>query len=217
MEIIDLSHLMENGMPAYPGEESPVFGFKNTHKESGYQVIRFTSLTHSGTHLDTPAHFFSGGLTIDKMPVNHFAGKGVVIDCSSFGQKAVIPALHLQSFNNELLTAEFALIYTGWDKFWKTDQYYVDFPVLSVDAAIFLSGFNLKGIGVDVPSIDPVASPDYPNHNLILGKGLIIIENLTKLHHLSDRNFYFSALPLKIKNGDGCPVRAVGITDIPGF
>lgn len=211
MEIIDLTHLMENGMPAYPGEESPVFEFKNTHEKSGYQVIRFTSLTHSGTHLDTPAHFFADGLTIDKIPVQNFAGKGFLIDCSGFGHKSEISLQQLETCKNELIQAEFAVIYTGWDQFWNTDQYYQDFPVLSVDAAAFLAGFNLKGIGLDVPSIDPVSSPDYPNHNLILGKGLIIIENLKDLHLLKGQEFYFAAFPLKIKDGDGSPLRAVGM------
>jgi len=211
MKVIDLTHLMENEMPAYPGEESPVFEFKNTHEQSGYQVIRFTSLTHSGTHLDTPAHFFAGGQTIDKMEVENFAGKGLLIDCADFGENAEIQAEQLMHYKNDLQQADFALIYTGWDKFWKTKQYYRDFPVLSPEAAEFLAGFNLKGIGLDVPSIDPVNSADYFNHNLILGKGIIIIENLANLHLLKGLDFYFAAFPLKIKDGDGSPVRAVGM------
>ncbi len=211
MKVIDLTHLMENGMPAYPGEESPVFEFKNTHEKNGYQVIRFTSLTHSGTHLDTPAHFCAGGLTIDKMDAENFAGKGVLMDCSDFGEYAEIPAEHLIKYKNDLLHADFALIYTGWDKFWNTEQYYRDFPVLSPEAAKFLASFKLKGIGLDVPSIDPVNSASFPNHQLILGKGLIIIENLANLQLLKGLDFYFTAFPLKIKDGDGSPVRAVGI------
>lgn len=211
MKVIDLTHLMENGMPAYPGEESPVFEFKNAHEKSGYQVIRFTSLTHSGTHLDTPAHFFADGLTIDKMDAKNFAGKGVLIDCSDFGEHTEIPAAHLINYKNDLLHADFALICTGWDKFWNTGQYYRDFPVLSPEASEFLAGFSLKGIGLDVPSIDPVSSENYPNHNLILGKGLIIIENLANLDLLEGLDFYFAAFPLKIKDGDGSPVRAVGM------
>jgi len=213
MKIIDLTHLMENDMPAYPGEESPVFELKNTHEQNGYQVIRFTSLTHSGTHLDTPAHFFAGGLTIDKMDAENFAGKGVLVDCAGFGENAEIPAEFLMHYKNDLQQADFVLIYTGWNKFWKTEQYYRGFPVLSPEAAEFLAGFNLKGIGLDVPSIDPVNSVDFFNHNLILGKGLIIIENLTNLHLLKGLDFYFAAFPLKIKDGDGSPVRAVGMVE----
>ncbi len=211
MQIIDLTHLMENNMPAYPGEEPPVFEKKLTHQKDGVQVIRFTSLTHSGTHLDTPAHFFATGKTIDQLPVNTFAGKGVLLDCSAFGQRTEITATHLQCFEDKPAKADFVLIFTGWDKYWGSKTYFRDFPVLSQNAAEYLSQFNIKGIGLDVPSIDPVESPDYPNHSLVLGKGLIIIENLTNLHLLQGETFIFSAFPLKIKEGDGSPVRAVAI------
>jgi arylformamidase len=211
MEIVDLTHLMENNMPAYPGEPSPVFEKKMTHDKDGVQVIRFSMLTHSGTHLDTPAHFFASGKTIDQLSVSAFAGKGVLLNCSSFGQKTEIIASHLKQFEDDLAKAEFALVFTGWDKYWGTETYYQDFPVLSGEAATYLSGFNLKGIALDVPSIDPVASPDYPNHHLLLGKGLLIIENLANLHLLLQCDFTFASFPLKIKNGDGSPVRAVAM------
>lgn len=211
MQLIDLSHIMENGMPAYPGEESPTFEFKNVHQSDGYQVIRFKALTHSGTHLDTPAHFFANGVTLDNLPVDRFYGKGFVVDCSNFGAGQEIAAGHLKSFEKDLEKAEFAMIYTDWDKHWGTDLYYGEFPALSVEAAIYLSQFKLKGIGLDVPSLDPVTSPNYPNHLHLLGKGFIIIENLKNLHLLNGREFHFAAFPWNIKSGDGCPVRAVGI------
>lgn len=211
MQLIDLSHIMENGMPAYPGEESPVFEFKNVHQTDGYQVIRFKSLTHSGTHLDTPAHFFAGGATLDVLPVDRFYGKGIVLDCSDVGFGQEITAGHFARWTPTLETADYALIYTGWDKHWGTPVYYKDFPVLSVEAAIYLSRFKLKGIGLDVPSLDPVASPNYPNHLHLLEKGFIIVENLKNLQLLNGREFHFAAFPWNIKSGDGCPVRAVAI------
>jgi arylformamidase len=211
MEIIDLTHLMENNMPAYPGEPSPVFEKKMTHEKDGVQVIRFTMLTHSGTHLDTPAHFFASGKTIDQLSVNAFAGKGVLLNCSAFRQKTEITAAHLQRFEDDLAKSEFALVFTGWDRYWGSETYFQDFPALSQKAVEYLTKFNLKGIGLDVASIDPVASPDYPNHRLVLNKGLIIIENLANLHLLEGKKFIFMSFPLKIKNGDGSPVRAVAM------
>jgi len=211
MEIIDLAHLMENNMPAYPGDPSPVFEFKNTHKTDGYQVIRMSLITHTGTHLDTPAHFIANGDTLDKIPVKKFFGSGLLIDCSYIGQNEKITAKNIQPFASKLANIDFALIYTGWDTHWGTSIYYQDFPVLSEEAAGFLSEFQLKGIGLDVCSVDPVNSEKFPNHLLLLGKGLIIIENLTNLNHLTGKQFDFSAFPLKIKSGDGCPVRAVAL------
>lgn len=211
MEIIDLTHLMENKMPAYPGEKSPVFTEKLSHKKDGVQVLECSMLTHTGTHLDTPKHFFAEGQTTDLNAIDRFAGKGVLVDCSDFGQGDVIGADHLENFSNDLLEGDYALIYTGWEKYWGRRLYYGEFPVISEEAAEYLARLKLKGIGLDVPSVDPVASSNFPNHYTLLGKGLIIIENLTNLNLLKGLNFLFAAFPLKIKNGDGSPVRAVAI------
>lgn len=211
MEIIDLSHIIEENMPAYPGEASPHLEMKNTHQTDGFQVIRMTMTTHAGTHLDTPAHFFDNGLTTDKLPLVNFYGKGVLIDCSGFSENDIIQSEHLLRYSEDLLQSDFALIYTGWSGFWGNQRYFGNFPFLSEEATRLLLGFNLKGIGLDVCSIDPISSVDFVNHNLVLGQGLIIIENLTNLESLLSKNFDFAAFPLKIKDGDGSPVRATAI------
>lgn len=211
MQIIDLTHSIENGMPAYPGEESPTVEKKLSHDRDGVQVIRFTSLTHSGTHLDMPSHFFANTPTTDNANMEQFYGKGCVVDCSMFGKNETIPAQHLIQYDNEIRNAEFVLIYTGYDRYWGSHAYFDQFPVLSIEAVEYLSDFQLKGIGFDVASIDPIDSNDYPNHNLVLRRNLIIIENLTNLQSLTGKKFELAAFPLKIKEGDGSPVRAVGI------
>jgi kynurenine formamidase len=69
----------------------------------------------------------------------------------------------------------------------------------------------LKGTGVDAPSFDPVDSVKLSVHKALLSKGIVLIENLTNLDALPDKGFIFCCFPLKIKGGDGSPVRAVGI------
>ena len=107
--------------------------------------------------------------------------------------------------------AYFLLIHTGWSQYWGSEEYFRKFPVLNVDAARYLTSFPLKGIGSDTISFDPVDSGDLPVHHILLSKGLILIENLVNLKSLPKHNFAFSCFPLKIRNGDGSPVRAVGI------
>ena len=211
MEIIDLTHTIENDMPAYPGEESPVLENKYSHQNDGFQVLRLKMLTHSGTHLDTPAHFYDNGLTTDIMNLTNFYGKGLLIDCSGFSEGEIISAQSLLRYNEELQHADFALIYSGWSKHWGANKYFGKFPVLSEESTMYLLSFKLKGIGLDVISIDPISSAEYKNHNLVLSNGLIIIENLTNLEYLVNKTFDFAAFPLKIKHGDGSPVRATAI------
>jgi len=211
MKTFDLTHTIKNGMPAWPGEVSPVLEKIYTHVIEGIQVIKLQALTHSGTHLDTPAHFFDNGQTTDVLPVDNFFGKGLVIDCRTVGKCEEIPFSHLEPFSYKIKQSDFVLIRTDWDRFWGMDEYFDHFPVLSVEASEFLISCGVKGIGLDVPSIDDIDSKAYPNHNLILGNKIIVIENLTGLAQIPDQEFYFSALPLKIHDGDGSPVRAIAI------
>ena len=200
-------------MPVYPGDELPAMQKALTHHKDGVQVIRLSISTHTGTHLDMPKHFFSSGATSDVMDISNFIGKAVLIDCTAVGQHQQIPVGHVMKYENQLLKADFALFYTNWDRHWGTAKYYGRFPVLSAEAVGFLVSTNLKGIGLDFPSIDDFGSTEYPNHKLVLGQGMIIIENLTNLGRLVNETFQFAAFPLKIKEGDGSPVRAVAIVD----
>ena len=110
-----------------------------------------------------------------------------------------------------LLAAGFALLHTGWARYWGTNDYFGRYPVLSPEAAGWLAGFGLKGYGVDAISADEIDSAALPVHRALLGRGMLIIENLDRLDPLLEREFTFSCLPLKIADADGSPIRAVAI------
>jgi len=80
-------------------------------------------------------------------------------------------------------------------------------------AAKWLSGFRLKGVGLDTLSADRDDSVKFPVHQVLLGQDIVLVENLTNLQHLPQRGFSFSCFPLPIAGGDGCPTRAVGIVE----
>ena len=104
------------------------------------------------------------------------------------------------------------LLSSGWDRYWGETQYFKAFPTLNEEAATYLCSFNLKGIGLDMISIDPVEEERLPIHRIVLGHGMVIIENLKNLHTLPER-FFFAALPLHVKKADGAPVRAVAFLE----
>ncbi|NTU87725.1 MAG: cyclase family protein, partial [Chlorobiaceae bacterium] len=85
---------------------------------------------------------------------------------------------------------------------------------LSSEAAAWLAGFQLKGIGVDMVSVDPSDSEEYPLHNLFLANGTLIVENLVYPdRRLLGTGFQFFCLPLKIEGAEASPVRAVALLD----
>ena len=208
MRVLDLTHTMKNDMPVYPGTEQPQLTTACTIDEVGYKETILHMYSHTGTHMDAPAHMLREGMTLDAFPAERLVGKGIVIDCR--GEKEISLALLRQY---DLQRIEFVLFCTGWDKLWGQDSYYEDFPVLTAEAAAFLATLPLKGIGEDSISLDPCGSVDFPNHLTLMRKNFLNTENLKNLDQLIGKQFTFATLPLKFEASDGCSCRAVAIME----
>lgn len=207
--VIDLTHLIQEHMPVYPGTEKPVLTPANTFEDHGFREKRWTMFSHTGTHMDAPAHMLEEGKTLDLFPADKFMGRGLVIDVRECTAKE-IPLARIQAYEAALKAAKFVLIQTGWEFHWGEKAYFSDFPTLSLEAAEYLLQFDLKGIGVDAISVDPLDTETFPIHGILLRHDLVIIENLMNLS-LIDGDFEFCAMPLKVTHADGSPVRAVAI------
>ncbi len=193
-------------MPVYPGTEPPVFENVCNIDADGFAELKLSFFSHTGTHIDTPAHIIKGSKSINEFDIDRFTGKGIVLSHS----KAQLLTVHqVEEAINKLGHIDFILLQTSWDQYWGKDQYFKSFPLPEFEVFQYLSSLKLKGIGIDAISIDEVGSEDFPNHKAVLGSGAIIIENLTGLDELVGKYFNFFCFPLKIENGDGSPVRAV--------
>ncbi len=210
MKITDLTHTITDDISVFSATEHPKITVAAEKETDGYSQKHISIYSHNGTHMDAPFHILKNGLTADDMPLEAFFGKGCVVDFSE-GTEKEISLEAIKSKEKEIRASDFLLIHTGWDKKWKTDDYTVGFPVLSVEAANYLTNFNLKGVGVDAISVDTIDSSEMTVHHALLGAGMILVENLTNLSALPQSGFYFSSLPLKIKEADGSPIRAVAI------
>jgi arylformamidase len=210
--IIDLTHSMAPGMPYYPGTEPPLIDQAFRIAEDGYAEQRLTFLTHTGTHLDAPAHMLEGGRTLDALPVERFLGRALAVDVSGHSG-CFITREHLEPLIHDLKDLAFVLMHTGWDERWGSDLYYDGFPTLDQDAAKWLASGTLHGIGVDAVSIDTAHATEFPIHRILLQSGLVIVENLKGLRELIGKRFHFCCLPLKIIHSDGAPARAVAMLD----
>lgn len=208
--IVDLSHPIEAGMPVYPGTEAPAVQVAADYHEGGFREIQLQICSHVGTHLDCPAHLFPEGQTVDEMPLAQFYGPGMVLDCRELG-KGLIDIGFIRRFGQDLAGKDFILFYTGWDQKWGSPDYFRSYPTFTLEAIQALAGMEVKGIGIDAVSVDPVEAVQFTNHKVFLQKSRIIIENLTGLNQLIGREFTFICLPLKIRNGDGSPVRAAAL------
>ena len=210
MKVIDLTHVIEEGMPVYPGTEPPTLESASTYERDGYKETRVSMFTHTGTHMDAPSHVFEGAPTLDAMPASQFAGKAAVVDCTDCGEGEEIPLSRILALGEVARKADFLLIRTGWDRCWGGERYFGRYPVLSREAVRWIAGEGKKGVGLDVIGLDPIDEAALPRHRILLATGRsVIIENLCRLDQLPVGLIDFFALPLKFCRADGAPVRAV--------
>jgi kynurenine formamidase len=213
MRTIDLTHLMNDNTPVFPGTEKPIFHPANTLEKDGFAETKFSMYSHTGTHIDAPAHMICNTNTLDQLDISHFVGKAIVLDFTNI-EKNEITKADLLVYESRLKGLDYVLIRTGWSKYWGDDKYFCAFPFLTSEAAEYLISFRLKGIGIDAISIDSMENKTFPVHNILFKNNMIVIENLTNLELISDKSFVFSCLPLKYEKSDGSPVRAIAIEDI---
>lgn len=199
-------------MPVYPGTKPPGFIVACTIDRDGFKETELTMYSHTGTHMDSPAHLFEQGQTLDEFNPGYFYGSAVVLDVSNIQGEISIEVL--AKHHSVLERMDFLILYTGWDKLWGQDEYFNNYPVLSLAAARWLVDIGFKAIGVDAISVDSVEQTlELPVHKILLSNNILIIENLTNLHSLIGEEFILCSLPLKTAEADGAPTRAVAIID----
>ncbi len=231
MKVIDLTQTLTEDMPLFPGTPAPKLKVKYTVESDGFREMEIVFYSHTGTHLDTPAHVFRDGKNLEDYDVDRFLGQGLVLDFSRISGGEITLEIFEQelkqslarlrrrrsSFSHEgtsgdeklLATIEYFLFYTGWDEKWGEESYFTGSPVLSEAVARRLTALNLKGVGIDAISVDPMEGNMLLAHRILLENELIIVENLKNLSVLVDQDFEFYGLPLKIRGGEGSPIRGI--------
>jgi kynurenine formamidase len=206
MKMIDLTHPLTADMPQFPGSPQPTLEQAN----SGHSWVTTLNLTtHTGTHMDAPAHVMAEGPGLGDLPLDRFFGLALLADARSCpgGQ---IDAAFLQSLGDDLRFVQFLVLFTGHYEKWGSPDYYGTFPILTPEAARLLAELpDLSGVAFDTPSADPVGSTEMPIHHILLEGGKLILENLTNLDRIQGDHFLLSALPLLYDRADGSPIRAV--------
>lgn len=210
MKVIDLTHTITPDMPVYPGTEPPKFLPANSYEKDGFRETLLQMYTHTGTHMDPPAHLFAGRTTLDQFPASQFIGKALVIDCRDLAEGSAITMEKLRKTDGKADRADFLLFNLGWDKRWGTEDYFGDYPCLDDETLEHIIRGNYKGIGFDVIGLDPIADGNLTRHKkLFQERDILNIENLKNLELCGEELFWFSCFPLKIENADGSPIRAV--------
>jgi arylformamidase len=180
----------------YPGDVVPVF---RQEEHGNYIVTDLRLSTHTGTHIDAPLHYLKNGGSIDTIPLSHVVGLCRVLDVTHAG--TLITANHLQG---RLEGIERLLLKTSFSG---TDRFDENYPSLTADAARLITGYEMKCVGIDSPSIESYEC-DGSVHRELLSHGCIIIE-LLDLSNVEEGDYTLVALPLRFTGLDGSPARVV--------
>jgi arylformamidase len=197
MKIIDVTRSLKKGMLVYPGDIIPSF----TQVDHGRYLISDLHIsTHTGTHIDAPAHYLKSGDTIDSIPLRNLIGRCHVIDVRETGSTTITAA----DLEGKLRGVKRLLLKTGFSG---KDTFTEEYPCLAYDAACSITDNGIECIGIDSPSIESYDC-DGSVHRRLLGNGCLIIE-LLDLSDVPEDDYEMVALPLRLAGLDGSPARVV--------
>jgi kynurenine formamidase len=206
--IIDLSLEFREGMRGYGMEEG------KSIKKDGWNASFLRIYSHAGTHVDAPYHFGVTRETIDRMSPEKFMARGTLIEVPEVQPGMSIGPSILRNTGKTDLNGNAVLFRTGWSKYENDPSMYRNrLPRISPELAELLVESGVSIIGVETPSVADVNNLDELTrvHEILLGGSVIIVEGLANLDRLTGKPFLFLAMPLKIRDGDGSPVRAIAI------
>lgn len=212
MRFIDLSHVLQDGLPNFAGDPQIRIRSAARIPAQSYNVAELTMSSHQGTHLDAPRHFYTDGRTVDEIPLERFYGPATLVDLAPGSELPASTPLTIDHFRPHaaMFVPGARILYrTGWDRMFGQKIFFSAFPTLTVEAARWIAEKRIGMLGMDTPT----PSVDFLEcHLTLLGPGIeiVIVEGLAGLERLP-KHFTLSVFPLKIKDGDGSPVRAVAL------
>jgi kynurenine formamidase len=215
-EIVDLSHVIEEGMTTYKGLPGPhICDFwtregSAAHYDDGstFQIGRIDMVANTGTYLDSPFHRYEDKADLSQLELASLAGLPGIVIRRPWENELAIEA---EAFDGHDVAGKAVLIHTGWDRHWRTDGYFSEHPYLTAAAAEWLVEHGAAFVGIDSVNIDNMHARARPVHSTLLAAGIPICEHMTALGSLPDEGFHFSAVPPKVKGLGTFPVRAYAV------
>jgi len=193
MKYLDISRAITTGMKKYPTDPSvKIIRFKRLDHGDSCNLNKLTMGSHTGTHIDAPRHIFNKGAGIDSIKLENLLCDVCLFDAQRLTEQNLLKKMNKKKTRGIILkNAE---------------------KGLTIEEARILIRNHIKIIGTDQISIEKSSDKTHPVHRLLLRNGITIIESLDLLK-ARPGNYKLLCLPLKIKDGDGAPARAILIYD----
>lgn len=234
VQFVDLTHAFGSDTIVWPTEQDFRLIVQHAEETAGgyyYASNRMEMPEHGGTHIDAPIHFSKDGQTLDQISLDQLIGTGVRIDVTGpcgrdRDYRVTIQDLERwETAHGRIPDRAVVLMETGYSRFWPSRKEYLGtelrgpdgvralhFPGLHPDAAAWLiREREVRAVGIDTASIDYGRSTAFEAHVVLLSNGVPVFENLDGVHRLPDRDFDVIALPMKIAEGTGGPLRIIAV------
>jgi kynurenine formamidase len=214
-KVIDLSHIIEDGMITYTGIPGPKIGDHLSREDSRqhyaegttFQIGKIEMVANTGTYIDAPFHRYRDGRDLSQLDTASVANLEGALFHADPAARAISPDM----FNGKDLKGKAVLVHTGWDRRWGTESYFENHPYLTRASAEYLKSAAPALVGIDSLNIDDDTDGTRPAHTILLSAGIPIVEHLCNLADLPDGGFKFFAAPAPVKGMGSFPVRAFAI------
>lgn len=211
-KLIDLSHTIEDGIITYKGLPAPIVcdylsredSKKHYAEGTTFHIGKIEMVANTGTYLDSPFHRYENGKDVSELELNAVADLEGILFHADKNKRSIGKELFL----NHDLKNKAVLVHTGWDRHWKTDQYFEGHYFLTEEAAVYLKECGVKLVGIDSLNIDDTSTNSRPVHSMLLGADILIVEHMCNLDKIPADSFRFFAVPVKVKGMGTFPVRA---------
>jgi arylformamidase len=196
MKWYDVTRPLVMGMLVYPGDIEPSFHQKD---HGNYLISELRLSSHTGTHIDAPAHYLKTGDTIDTIPLESLICTCRVIEvCDTDG------LIYREQLEGRIGRERCILLRTSFSG---KNSFIEDYPSLSYEAAEYLVSCGVSCLGIDSPSIESY-NCDGSVHCHLLNNNCIIIE-LLDLKGVPEGVYEMVALPMRLTGLDGSPARVI--------
>jgi arylformamidase len=200
-EILDISPSISARIAVWPGDIP--FSRAITCALADGATVDLSSVTttvHLGAHTDAPSHYALGAPDIAARSLDRYYGPCQVVRVTVPRGERVRPE-HVGAD----IAAPRVLFATG--TFPDPDAWNDDFASLSPELIAWLHDRGVQLVGIDTPSIDPMASKALESHQAVAARDMAILEGVV-LDGVEPGLYTLIALPLKIEGADASPVRA---------
>ncbi len=203
MKVFDISWPITQDMTTYKDKQVVNIEQAKTFEADKVRETVFTLSSHTGTHIDAPAHFMQDGVTIDQIHPFYCVGAALVIDMTHVAECIDQKDLEAVKIDPNMIV----LFKTKNSAHGPTDPFDYNFVYINASAADYLVKQSIRSVGIDYLGIER-NQPDHATHKAFMQHNIPIIEGL-RLAHVQAGSYVLWCLPLRMPGLDGAPARAL--------